>query len=310
MHIIRDYHQTPATMRGNVLAIGNFDGLHLGHRAVLNEAKRESAKRNCGVTVLSFEPHPRRFFSAGQHTLRLLPFHLKARLLRDEGVSLLVAQRFNHAFSHINATDFIEQVLIQSLGVAHVVTGEDFVFGHQRGGSSELLKATAARPDTFGYTALGRINRDTHPISSTYIRQLIQSGDMETAAIILGKPYQWLGRVIHGDGRGRHLGFPTANIVPPRVVMPSLGVYAVRVRLWGETLLRPAIANLGVRPTVDGKTPRLEIHLFDCEMDLYNQRLHVEFISFIRPEMVFEGVEALRKQITADCLVARERLTI
>jgi len=310
MHIIREYGQFPAERRGNVWVIGNFDGVHLGHQAVLACARQEAAARDCDVMVMSFEPHPRQFFAPSPVSLRVMPFHMKARQLAREQVSLLLAQRFNQAFSEVTAEQFIEEVLIRQLGVAHVVTGEDFVFGYRRGGNSAMLARHANQTGAFGYTALKRIAGADRAMSSTQLRQLILSADMEAVAALLGRRYGWSGRVVGGAKRGRTIGFPTANLIPPPIVLPAFGVYAVTVRVERDETDWPAIANLGVRPTVDGQTCRLEIHLFDADLDLYGKRLHVAFVSFIRPETTFDGVDALRKQITADCQIARERLGV
>lgn len=310
MRIIREYQQFPTAQRGNVWVIGNFDGVHVGHQAVLKSAKQAAQQLGCGVMVMSFEPHPRHFFSPVKETLRVMPFHMKARQLQYEGVSWLLAQRFNAAFSQLTAQQFIEQVLIQTLGAAHVVTGEDFVFGHKRAGNRHLLDAVAKETKAFTYMALNRLTGQHSAISSSQLRQFIQAGDVAAAAAMLGRPYGWRGQVVHGAKRGRTIGFPTANLIPPPVLMPAFGVYAVKVSLEGSPTEISGVANLGVRPTVDGQTRRLEIHLFDTEIDLYGKRLHVDFISFIRPEIAFDGVDALRKQITADCQIARERLGV
>lgn len=309
MYIIRDFFDVPAQLRGGVVAIGNFDGLHLGHMAVIDQMKQIAKATNGPTAIMTFEPHPRRYFNPNKQRSRVIPFHHKVRLLKAVGIDLVLAQRFNQSFSQLPAHDFVERVLIGALGARHVVTGDDFIFGYKRSGNVELLH-DYANQGAFGYTAIEAVGEGQNGYSSSIIRQHIAAGEVGRAAAILGRPYDWIGRVVHGDKRGRTIGFPTANMVPVPVLLPQFGVYAVRAQLYDvpNAPMMPGVANLGTRPTVDGECPLLEVHLFDNEIDLYSKRLRVEFTSFIRPEQRFEGIDALQAQITQDCQNARKLL--
>jgi len=310
MRIYRDYRLAAPDATGAVLAIGNFDGIHLGHQAIVAAACAQAELLGVRPALMTFEPHPRRYFQPEKQTLRLMPFHDKVRLLGEYGIECLIAQRFNAAFASLDAAAFIREVLIDGLGVSHVVTGEDFVFGRARSGDAGTLQQAAQDTGAFGYTALSLVGDAAQArYSSSAARGAIAHGEMEEAARILGRPYGWSSRVVHGDQRGRGLGFPTANLLPPPVLLPPVGVYAVRVQLDSAPEHMNGVANLGYRPTVGGTHLRLEIHLFDREMDLYSKRLRVEFWKFIRPEQTFEGTAALQQQITRDCQEARTVLS-
>lgn len=308
MKIIRDYRHVPSHCRGAVVAIGNFDGVHRGHRAVIDHVVAKAKKSNLPAAILTFEPHPRRFFSTHKMPIRLIPFHHKARLLKQTGIDIIYAQRFTHSFAQISAESFIQDVLIKGLGVRHLITGEDFVFGHKRQGNTTLLREAASQGDAFTYEAIVPLMNGAEKCSSTHVREHIARGEMDIAATMLGHPYQWLGRVIHGEARGRQIGFPTLNLRPPPVLMPRSGVYAVRCGVFGENQLFDGVANFGTRPTFDGHELRLEIHLLDQEIDWYGKRISVDWLAHIRDEKSFDGVGSLQRQITQDCETARQIL--
>ena len=311
MRIFRHYQNIPDDARGAVVAIGNFDGVHLGHRAVIGEAGAIAHATARPWGVLTFEPHPRAFFAPGTPPFRLTPFHAKARLIFGLGVDTIFVQQFNKAFSSLTAEDFIETVLVGGIGARHVVCGYDFVFGKGRGGNCEMLLGfgkrlgfdfTAVRAQTFAG------NDGDAAYSSTGVREALQSGEPQAAARILGRPFEIEGRVIRGDQRGRTIGFPTANLALGTYLRPARGVYAVRVRI-GEGKEFTGVANIGRRPTFAGEADLLEVFLFDFTGDLYGQRLGVQLVEFLRPEKKFDGIDQLKAQIAADSDQARQILS-
>ncbi len=310
MRIYRHYETLPAEARGASIAVGNFDGVHLGHQAVIGEAGRLARAAGAPWAVLTFEPHPRSVFQPGQPPYRLTPFRTKARQLEALGVDAMIVQRFNRDFSQRPAEDFVRSVLVEGFGARHVVAGYDFVFGHNRGGTCELLLAMG-KDLGFGFTAVSAVEDKAGEVySSTGVRQCLRDGDVGAAAAILGRPFEIEGRVARGDQRGRSIGFPTANLHPGRVVRPLAGVYAVRVSIidGAETTVLDGVANIGVRPTFIGEDVILEAHVFDFDGDLYGRRIGVALIDFIRPEKKFDGIDGLRAQIGADCETARQIL--
>lgn len=307
MRVIRDIARLPAGLRGAALAIGNFDGLHLGHRAVL-EAMRERAEQS-GIppAVMSFEPHPRMFLTPGHAPHRIEPLHTKLRRLRAAGVETVYLLRFNAALSGMKAEDFVKEILEKRLNVAQVVTGEDFVFGHRRGGDGELLRHAAAE-GRFCYLSVAPIRMNGEPCSSSRIRAHLAAAEMSAAAALLGRAHEITGRVRHGAARGRDLGVPTANLVPGALFLPKFGVYAVRYTQAAAEDWRDGVANLGVRPSFGGTVPVLEVHGFSEDRDLYGTCLRVQLLAFLREERKFSSPEALKRQIAQDMTHAREAL--
>lgn len=310
MKLIRHLSDLPAAARGGAVAIGNFDGVHPGHQAVMDEAGKLAKADGVPWLVLTFEPHPRRLFQPDLAPFRLTPFYAKTRAIEALGVDYLVTLRFDQAFSETPAETFIDRVLVEGLGAKHVVTGYDFEFGHKRGGNCELLLKKGAEAG-FGMTALtAHGDEGGERFASTRVRRAVTEGDMALAAELLGRLYAIETKVKHGDQRGRTIGFPTANMSLRNHLAPPYGVYAVEVTLPGETTSRPGVANLGIRPTFEGSEPRLETFLFDFSDDLYGQRLRVGLKHFIRGEKKFDGIEALKAQIAADSDEARRLLAI
>ncbi|MAY67592.1 MAG: riboflavin biosynthesis protein RibF [Rhodospirillaceae bacterium] len=312
MRIFRHYQNIPDDARGAVVAIGNFDGVHLGHRAVIGEAGAIAHATARPWGVLTFEPHPRAFFAPDSPPFRLTPFHAKARLIFGLGVDTIFVQQFNKAFSSLTAEEFIETVLVDGIGARHVVCGYDFVFGKGRGGSAEMLLGfgkrlgfdfTAVRAQTFAGDDAART-----AYSSTGIRDALRTGNPQAAARILGRPFEIEGRVIEGHQRGRTIGFPTANLALGTYLRPARGVYAVRVRI-GEGEEYAGVANIGRRPTFAGEADLLEVFLFDFTGDLYGRRLGVQLVEFLRPEKKFDGIDQLKAQIAADSDRARQILS-
>jgi len=292
--------------RGAVLAIGNFDGLHLGHQTVLAEARARARAAGARFAVLTFEPHPRSVFQPGTAPFRLTPFRDKARLMAALGVELLVAHRFDMGFAQKSAEDFVRELLVEGLGVRHVVVGYDFVFGNKRRGTVALLRDQGAAHG-FSVNVVDPVANPSGAVyASTSIREHLAAGRPREAAALLGRPWEISGHVRMGDRLGRTIGFPTANLGLADSLRPAPGVYAVSVAV-GERW-HDGAANLGWRPTVGGKDLRLEAHLLDFSGDLYGKRLRVAFIERLRPETRFDGLDALKAQIAIDCARAREVL--
>lgn len=311
MRIYRHYDALPDDARGAAVAIGNFDGVHPGHQKVIHEAGLIAGDLGRPWAVLTFEPHPRAFFTPGSEPFRLTPFRAKARRIAELGADLLIVQRFDAAFSGLPAEDFINTVLVDGLGAGHVVSGYDFVFGHKRGGNCELLLAMGAKKG-FGFTA---INAQADPsgeaYSSTRVRDRLGDADPRGAAAVLGRDFEIEGRVARGEARGKSIGFPTANIPLGDYLRPTLGVYAVRVAVeqGDEETWLDGVANIGVRPTFGGDGVVLEVFLFDFDDDLYGKRLRVRLVDFLRREKKFDGVDDLKAQIAQDSAKAQKILS-
>ena len=309
MRILR--HATAAGEdRGAVLAIGNFDGVHLGHQTVIAEARARARAAGARFAVLTFEPHPRSVFQPGTAPFRLTSLRDKARGLEELGVELLIAHRFDLAFAKKSAEDFVREILVEGLGALHVVVGYDFVFGNRRTGTPAVLRELGTRFG-FGVSQVDPVTSATGAVyASTRIRDHLAAGHPREAAALLGRPWEIGGRVMTGDRLGRTIGFPTANIALGDYLRPAAGVYAVRVGIEekGATHWHDGAANLGWRPTVGGRDLRLEAHLLDFAGDLYGQRLRVAFIDYLRGEKRFSGLEELKAQIAEDCAHARAML--
>ena len=310
MQIYRHYDALPADARGAAVAIGNFDGVHPGHQTVIHEAGLIAGDMCRPWAVLTFEPHPRAFFTPGSEPFRLTPFRSKARRIAELGADLLIVQRFDKAFSSLPAEDFVNTVLVDGLGAGHVVSGYDFVFGHKRGGNCELLLAMGAKKG-FGFTAVNaQTDSSGEAYSSTRVRERLGDADPRGAAAILGRDFEIEGRVARGEARGKSIGFPTANIPLGAYLRPALGVYAVRAAIEQENgeIWLDGVANIGVRPTFGGDGVVLEVFLFDFDDDLYGKRLRVRLVDFLRPEKKFDGVDDLKAQIALDSAKAQKIL--
>lgn len=303
--IFEDWTAVPARWKGGVVALGNFDGVHRGHQALLACAGQHAAPLGGPVVVLTFEPHPRRFFVADTGPFRLTLSAGKVRLLEQYGANAVLAQHFDARFAALPADAFIEDVLLKGLGGRHVVCGYDFTFGARRGGNVEMLRE-AGKLRGFGVTVLDPVMREGEIYSSTRIREALRAGWISEAAELLGHPWEIEGIVELGDQRGRTIGFPTANIGLGEHLRPRFGVYAVRALVDGQW--RNAVANLGKRPTFGKLQENFEVHLFDYSGDLYGRTLRVAFVDFIRPEMKFAGLDQLKAQIAADGDAARRVL--
>ena len=302
MRIFQDWRGLPPDARGAAVALGNFDGVHLGHGHLLRAA--HAARPDAPRAVLTFEPHPRAFFRPDDPPFRLMLAAERRDALADAGIALLYEVPFDAALAAMAADDFITDVLHGALGAAHLTCGPDFAFGHRRGGDVTLL-ARRAESLGMGLTLVAPYADARGPLSSSRIRRALQDGYPDWAAAELGRPWSIRGVVAHGDKRGRTIGFPTANVALGAHLEPARGVYAVTLRL-EDGSVRQGVANIGRRPTVsDGIESRVEAHIFDFEGDLYGQEISVALRGFLRPEQKFAGLDALRAQIAQDAAAAR-----
>ena len=303
MKIYSDWRALPPGARGASVALGNFDGVHTGHAAVLRAA--HAARPDAPRAVLTFEPHPREYFRPQDPPFRLTLAAERAAALEALGVEILYQLPFNTEFSHLSAEFFVQEILFKGIGAVHLACGADFAYGHRRGGDVAFL---AARAETLGIglSIVPPVADAQGPISSSRIRRLLQDGYPERAAALLGRPCSIRGEVVHGDAKGRTIGFPTANIQLGRHLEPQRGVYAVTARI-GDRLVK-GVANIGSRPTVGGTELRLEVYFFDFEGDLYGQELSVQLRHFLREEQKFASFELLKAQIGRDAAHARQML--
>lgn len=308
MRIFRHYDDIPEAFRGGVVAIGNFDGVHRGHQALLAETRRLARERNAIFGVLAFEPHPQEYFRPSVECFRLTPFRTKARLIAAQGADAMFALPFEKAMAETSAQDFILEVLIAGLGAGSVVVGADFQFGKGRAGDTSVL-AYMGEMEGLGVTIFPPVEDERHgKISSTRIRTALKEGRPREAADLLGHDWTIESRVEHGDGRGRKIGFPTANMRIDGYLAPAFGVYAVRATIMEDD--RPAgrfdgVANLGIRPMFESPVPLLETWLFDFSGGLYGRHMAVELVDYLRPEATFGSLEALKQQIERDAKAAR-----
>ena len=309
MRIIRDLLACPPEYKGTTVALGNFDGVHLGHQVILRHCTATAEATGSPAAVMTFEPHPREFFSGTGEKLRLYSFRDKVELLESAGIKALFVMRFNRKLASLSAQVFVEDLLHKTLSVRHVVTGYNFAFGHNRQGNTEFLDKTAARLG-IGYTASPPVyNAEGQSISSSAIRIALAAGDVKKAAVLLGRAYAITGRVRQGAKRGRTLGFPTANLSLEHLFKPRLGIYAVRIAMGNKNEWLPGVASIGVNPTFGITKPLLEAHVFDRNDDLYGKRMCVELINFIRDEQRFDDVEALKRQMAEDCRKSKRGFT-
>jgi len=304
MQLIRGLSALPAFPQGSVVTLGNFDGVHLGHQAVLRQAAARALEFELPLVVLIFEPLPREFFMPHAPVARLTRLRERVAFIQELGiVDVLLVQPFNAAFAQLPAETFVERVLVDALHARHIVIGDDFRFGKDRQGDIAVLERLRTR---FGFSvqAAATWELDGERVSSTRIRRHLAERDVVGAARLLGRPFTLCGRVIHGDKRGRQIGFPTANVALHRSLSPLRGVFAITATLTDGTVI-DGVANVGTRPTVDGQDARLEVHLFDFNRDIYGKLLRVAFLHPLRDEKKFDALADLIAQITKDCAEAR-----
>jgi riboflavin kinase/FMN adenylyltransferase len=311
MRIFRHYRDIPAAFRGAVVAIGNFDGVHLGHQALIAHAKRLADERGSALAVLAFEPQPQEYFHLEGESFRLTPFRVKARLIGELGADALFALAFDSTMAEKSAQDFVLDVLVEGLGAGCIVVGRDFQFGKGRSGDTTVL-AYMGEMEGFSTEIFAPVvAADQGKISSTRIRNALRAGRPDEAARLLGRSWTVEGRVEHGEARGRTIGFPTANMRLDHCLNPAFGVYAVRATVLEDDIpvsTHDGVANFGIRPMYEIGKPILETYLFDFSGDLYGRHLAVSFVAWLRPELKLAGLDALKLQIERDCAAARAAL--
>jgi riboflavin kinase/FMN adenylyltransferase len=311
--LIRGLINIPTWLQGGVVAIGNFDGVHKGHQALLVKMKAEAARLHAPALVIIFEPQTGEFFAQGKTPVpRLTRFREKFNALAKLSIDGVLVLRFNEAFANLTADQFIDTVLYKGLKVLQVMVGDDFRFGKGRQGDFEFLQKRGVELG-FSVANMASVLLDDERVSSTRIRLALGLGQNELVKRLLGRPYFMEGRVMRGDQLGRTLGFPTANIFLHRKVTPVHGVYVVRMHGLGDKAL-PGVANIGMRPTVGGTRTLLEVHLFDFHQDIYGRQVRVEFCKKLRDEEYYESLDLLKVQIELDAVAARnyflEQLTL
>lgn len=305
--IVAGWTDLPAALRGSAAAVGAFDGVHRGHQAVIAAAREAAGRLNAPLAVVSFEPHPRRWFQPEAAPFRLMTPGQMARALEPLGVERLHLLPFDAEMAALTDQAFAERVLADGLGLAHAAVGFDFTFGKGRSGSPEAL-ARYGEALGFSVSVTGRVDdADGLKLSSSAVREALKAGDMARATAILGRPFAIEGEVIHGDKRGRTIGVPTANVPLGDYMRPAYGVYATRTRLPDGRLI-DGVANLGVRPMFEIDQPLLEVWLFDFTGDLYGQILETQLIARLRGELSLDSLDALKTQIDRDAADARAAL--
>lgn len=315
MRIFRHYTDIPSAYRGAAVALGNFDGVHLGHRALIGEAARHAAALGVPLGVVAFEPHPQEFFHPESAHFRLTPFRIKARLIAELGADVMFALTFDAAMAKKRAQEFVLDVLVNGLGAACVVVGSDFRFGKGRAGDTTVL-AYMGEMEGFSVVRFEPVTAKTDgaaggKISSTRIRDALKAGRPEEAAALLGHWWTIESHVEHGDKRGRVIGFPTINMRWEGSLAPAFGVYAVRAILMDGDNPGPrydGVANFGIRPMFEIPAPLLETYLFDFSGDLYGKHMAVELIAYLRPEAKFHSLESLKVEIAKDIAAAKAAL--
>ncbi|WP_333795674.1 bifunctional riboflavin kinase/FAD synthetase [Rheinheimera sp.] len=303
MELIRGLHNIKPGHRDCVLTIGNFDGVHLGHQAVLAQVKQIAAALGLPAVVMVFEPQPLELFKPDAAPARLTRFREKYHWLARLGLDRLLCVNFNADFAGQEPQAFIEQLLLGKLGVRHLIVGDDFCFGKNRAGNFALLQQAAARYG-FGLTSTASLKQDDQRVSSTLIRQALEQNDLTQAEQMLGRPFSLMGRVRHGEKVGRQLGFPTANVWLYRNKLPVRGVYAIEAFTAHGHF--HGVANIGARPTLKGKQEQLEAHFFDFQGDLYGQQIEVLLRHKLRAERKFASLAELQQQIQLDAAAARQ----
>jgi riboflavin kinase/FMN adenylyltransferase len=293
----------PAALRAGIVALGNFDGFHLGHQAVVGRAVGRARAEGRPALVATFDPHPVRHFRPDTAPFRLTTLDQRERLFAEAGADAMVVFQFDAALAALSAVEFVGDRLLDKIGIGGVVTGEDFTFGKAKSGTVEVL-ADLGRKNGFSVDTVGPVLLDGKPVSSSRIRALLEAGDPRGAARLLTRPFAVAGTVQHGDKLGRTIGYPTANLDMGSYLRPAYGIYAVRGRLPDGRVLDGA-ANLGIRPSFDPPKELLEPFFFDFSENLYGQTIEVALIEYLRPEAKFDTLDALTAQMEQDCAQAR-----
>ncbi len=307
MELVRGLHNLRAEHRGCAVTIGTFDGVHVGHAAMIARAREHAGRHGVPATLLTFEPTPREYLDPARAPGRLTRLRERLPLFARAGVERCVVLRFDERLRTMRGPEFVEQLLDQRLGAKVVTVGHDFRFGYRGEADVAALRAVAPKHG-IEVDVLEPVTLDGQRVSSSGIREALATGDLDRAARWLGRRYSICGRVVVGERLGRKLGYPTANLRLHRLVVPLTGIFAVRVRGVPGCPVANGVASLGTRPTVDGSGLLLEAHVFDFDGDLYGRRLEVEFARFLRPERKFESLDALVRQMHEDAKQARAAL--
>lgn len=309
MRLIQGYHEIAPEDRGAAVAIGNFDGVHLGHQVLIDDARKARGRADVPLGVITFEPHPRRHFQPGAPPFRLTPAAERARILAELGVDRLYQLRFDAALAGMAAEDFVHDVLVGGFGIRHIVVGADFHFGKGRRGDAVLLRQMSGALG-FGVTIHEMVGDETGEFASTALRVLIEEGRCTEAARQLGRWHSVSGPVIRGDQRGRTLGYPTANLDFGEQLVPRFGIYAARVTVHDGPHhgIHDGVASIGERPTFGQNKPNFEVHLFDFNGDLYGAEISAGLVQWLRGEVRFDSVEELVIQMDRDSIAARAAL--
>lgn len=297
MELIRGLDNIREKHKGCVLTIGKFDGVHLGHRAVLSNVVKQARRLGLPSTVMVFEPQPEEVFNPAGAPARLSRLRDKYEQLKSIGIDRLLCVRFNADFASMSPAHFVESLLVNQLGIKYLVVGDDFRFGKGRVGDFETL-LNAGEKLNFTVVSTQSFRRRDCRISSTEVRDALANGDFAEAEAMLGRPFEIAGKVVHGEKKGRTIGFPTANVLLKRCKTPVNGVYAVKVEIDQQTVF--GVANIGTRPTLEGQRAQLEVHLFNFDEKLYGLYIRVELITKLRDERKFDSFELLHKQIIKD----------
>ncbi len=307
MLLIRDIDLHVENSDGVVATIGNFDGVHLGHQSILNKVKNHAKDFHLPAAVITFEPSAKEFFNPDQAPARLTNFREKFSLLKNFNLHQLICLHFNAALANMEADEFIEKILVKGLSIKHLIVGDNFRFGKKRLGDYSLLLSAGEK---FGFTVenTDSFEVDKERVSSTAVRNALAQGNLSIAEKLLGRSYSMSGRVIHGDKQGRTINFPTANIPIKRLHSPVQGVFAVKIKLDDMELL--GVANVGNRPTVDGKEMLIEVHIFEFSKDVYGKNVEVIFCKKLREEKKFDSFEIMRQQIEKDAEQAKEYFSV
>ena len=302
--LIRGIYNIAPQHTGGVITIGNFDGVHEGHKALINKVRQQADALQAPSIVMTFEPQPLEFFKGNQGVARLTRFREKYHALARTGVDYVLVVQFNQTVANWSPEVFVKSILIDHLAAKYVIVGDDFRFGRHRQGDFSCLNQMSQQLG-FGLASMPSIQLNEARISSTRIRQALADNQLELAERLLGHPYQMMGRVVHGDKLGRTLGFPTANIYLHRAITPVQGIYIVRMQGIANRPL-PGVANIGIRPTVGGTRSLLEVYLFDFDQDIYGKQVSVEFCEKIRAEERYANLELLKAAISSDAIKARD----
>ena len=307
MKVFRSF-SIPKKFNDSVIAIGNFDGLHLGHQAVINEAKKISLKYKKKIGVMTFEPHPKSFFQKKYEFFRLTPFRMKYELLKKKKLDFMLNIKFDKNFMSISSLNFIEKILLEDLKASHIVIGFDFVFGNKQAGNVDVLRNFCKSSKKLEFTEIKEKKMDGSEVSSSLVRDLLRKGDIEKANQILSRKWTVVERVLSGEKKARKIGFKTANMRLNSYCDICFGVYKVLIELPEEISKKKfyGIANYGVKPTFMKKTPLLEVHIFDFNKEIYGKKIKVSFLKFVRKEKKFESVEKLKDQIIKDIKLVKK----